>query len=92
MNSYECENLTCVAKKMPAIRPYWTQSRREFEGFIKKRMTKSKFTVESKALIIINCGKMYRIMSGQYFVFRSDGERLVMFPSSFHDVWKQDVK
>lgn len=91
MNSYECESFTCVAKKMPAIKPHWTQSRQSFEEFIRKRTTKAKFTVECKALIIVNCGKTYRIMSGQYFIFRSDGERLVMFPTSFHDIWKKNV-
>lgn len=62
-----------------------------FFNFIKGRIAKPKLYYECKALFIRVGRKSYRIMSGQYLVFRDDGEILVMGPSSFHDVFKADA-
>lgn len=88
MIDYTSETHKAQARKMPRLSKWWFKERSLFDHFVKSRLPGCTITIEHKALVIQYNDKMWCIGSGKYLVFRDDGQISVMFPSSFHDVWK----
>lgn len=91
MIDYTIKAISCEARKMPK----WcmtipTVDMQVFLTFIKSRMPKCKIDIEHKALHVTYEKKYYRIMSGQYFCFLGNGERTVINPSAFRDLFETD--
>lgn len=90
MLDFESQAHKCQARVMPPINLHAAGERPVFCHFVKARLPGCKMHVEQKRLIIEHYGRMWCIGSGNYLVFRDDGEIMVMPPSAFLSVYKEN--